>query len=243
LLSDLLRRLLPRGDSVPNPAPNLSSAAASAAGAAQPVSPEGPRPLTPAEGHARHSLGLEQFLAQMKAQEPLRLLDVGGATQANVEFLTSLGHKLFSEEFLRPLAPSGVDAPGDAATAPDQQSVDAFLRQNLEFPAGWFDGVLLWDSLEFLPPPLLKAAVERLHHVTKPGAYLLAFFHSDEKAPEVATYSYRIHDSSTLTLAHRQMRRPCQSFNNRSVEKLFQRFQSVKFFLARDHLREVIVRR
>ena len=39
------------------------------------------------------------------------------------------------------------------------------------------------------------------------------------------------------------MRRPLQLFNNRGVEKLFQRFHSVKFFLARDHLREVIVRR
>jgi hypothetical protein len=39
------------------------------------------------------------------------------------------------------------------------------------------------------------------------------------------------------------MRRPVQRFNNRGVEKLFQRFQSVKFFLARDNLREVVVRR
>jgi lysyl-tRNA synthetase class 2 len=34
-----------------------------------------------------------------------------------------------------------------------------------------------------------------------------------------------------------------QIFNNRSLEKLFQDFQSVKFFLTRDRLREVIVRR
>jgi hypothetical protein len=38
------------------------------------------------------------------------------------------------------------------------------------------------------------------------------------------------------------MRRPAQLFNNRSLEKLFHRFESVKFFLTREQLREVIVK-
>jgi hypothetical protein len=44
-------------------------------------------------------------------------------------------------------------------------------------------------------------------------------------------------------LVDRGRRRPAQFFNNRSLERLFQDFQSVKFFLTRNHLREVIVRR
>jgi hypothetical protein len=31
-------------------------------------------------------------------------------------------------------------------------------------------------------------------------------------------------------------------YNNRSLEKLFARFESVKFFLTRERLREVIVK-
>jgi hypothetical protein len=38
------------------------------------------------------------------------------------------------------------------------------------------------------------------------------------------------------------MRRPAQLFNNRSLEKLFGRFESVKFFLTKERLREVIVK-
>jgi len=34
-----------------------------------------------------------------------------------------------------------------------------------------------------------------------------------------------------------------QYFNNRSIERAFQAAASVKFFLTRDNLREVIVRR
>ena len=243
MLRDLLKRLLPGPDPARKPSPDISSGADGAAAAAQPVSAAAGGTPGLLESTPRHSHGLEQFLSQMQTQGPLAVLDVGGVTQANVEFLTNLGHRLYSEDFLRVAAAGGAPGQADPPAAPGQESVDAFLRENLDFPAGWFDGVLLWDSLEFLPPPLLKATVERLYYVTKPGAYLLAFFHADEKAAEVATYSYRIHDSSTLMLARRHMRRPCQPFNNRSVEKLFHRFQSLKFFLARDHLREVIVRR
>jgi hypothetical protein len=44
-------------------------------------------------------------------------------------------------------------------------------------------------------------------------------------------------------MAQRSRRKPAQIFNNRNLEKLFQEFSSVKFFLTRDHLREVIVKR
>ena len=77
----------------------------------------------------------------------------------------------------------------------------------------------------------------------KPGSYLLAVFQSHEKAQSVAQYSFRIRDSKTLLVADHGVRKPQQVFNNRSLEKLFQDFESLKFFLARDKLREVIVRR
>jgi hypothetical protein len=185
---------------------------------------------------------LEQFLSHLQKRDSLRVLDVGGVTQANVSFITELGHKLYAEDFLRALDASL--AQGEPGAELDARLVQAFLSQNLDFPEGHFDGILLWDALEFLPPPLLKATIDRLFRITKhDSSSLLAFFHAEEKAVSVPVYSYRISDASTLLLARREMRRPLQLFNNRGVEKLFQRFHSVKFFLTRDHLREVIVRR
>jgi hypothetical protein len=198
---------------------------------ARPVKPEAHTTNTPDTDHVRHSHGLEQFFSYVHGQASLRILDAGGVTQANVGFITGMGHKLHTEDFLRVL-----DS-GDAV-GPEE-----FLKQNLDYAPGSLDGALLWDVLEFLPEPLLSATISRLHRVTKPGSYLLAFFHADEKAVSVPVYSYRISDASTLQLASPQMRRPVQRFNNRGVEKLFHTFQSVKFFLTRDHLREVIVRR
>jgi hypothetical protein len=207
-----------------------------------------PAPRKPAvdagqmRSYSRHSNGLEQFFGHIQGEPALRLLDLSGASQANVAFITNLGHRLYSEDFLRSLDLAFAD--GDFyENQADPRRAEAFLDQNLSFPDNHFDGALLWDVLEFLAPPLLKAAVERLSRVVKPGSYLLAIFHADERAGAVPIYSYRIADGGTLVLSPHGMRQPAQFFNNRAVERIFPLFESVKFFLTRDALREVIVKR
>jgi hypothetical protein len=170
------------------------------------------------------------------------VLDLGGVTQSNVSFATNLGHKLYCDSFLRVLATTSFPSE-EGSEGPSPAQAEAFLDQTLGFPEAYFDGILLWDALEFLPPAMLKATVDRLFKIAKPGAYMLVFFHADEKAATVPVYSYHISSSLRLRLDQLDMRNPTVRFNNRGVEKLFQRFQSVKFFLARDNFREVIVRR
>src|SRR5262249_44577038 len=120
---------------------------------------------------------------------------------------------------------------------------EVFLANALNFPDEQFDGALVWDVLEYLTAPLLTAVVARLRAMLRPQASLLAVFHADEPSESVPVYSYRIRDHRTIQMAPRGKRKPAQIFNNRSLERMFQDFHSVKFFLTRDHLREVIVRR
>ncbi|HVO99592.1 MAG TPA: class I SAM-dependent methyltransferase [Bryobacteraceae bacterium] len=190
----------------------------------------------------RHSHGLEQFCASLQERPGLSILDMAGASQSTVSFVTGFGHRLYSDDFLHHLDACFGD--GDFyenQTHPNK--VERFLEGALAFEEGAFDGALVWDTLQFLTPQLLQIVVERLHRIVRPGSYLLAFFHSEEKMEAIPTYSFRISDHRTIALVERGRRRPAQFFNNRGLEKLFQDFQSVKFFLTRDHLREVIVRR
>jgi len=192
--------------------------------------------------YTRHSNGIEQFFDQIQSEPGLRILDLSGASQANIAFITNLGHKLYSEDLLQSLDLAFGD--GDFfANQLEPARAAAFLAQSLSFPDEEFDGVLAWDVLEYLAPPLLAAAVERLNRAMKPGSALLAMFHAEERAEAIPVYYYRICDASTLLLTFRQERRPAQYFNNRAVERLFQSCAAVKFFLTRDALREVIVRR
>jgi hypothetical protein len=190
---------------------------------------------------SRQSRGLEQFFSYIRDQTGLTILDLGGASQANVSFITNLGHKLYSVDLLRSMEETfGTD---DLTEQSNPGRIDYLLRQNLDYPEDTFDGVLVWDVLEYMAPALLSATLERLHHITKPTSYVLCFFHSDERAGTVPFYSFRIQDFNVLQVSQRGSRRPAQLFNNRTLEKLFQRFDSVKFFLTRENLREVIVKR
>ena len=120
--------------------------------------------------------------------------------------------------------------------------IEYFLKQALDYPDGHFDGVLVWDVLEYLTPALLNAVVERLHKVVRPKSYMLAFFHSDDKLQGVPSYTFRIAQVNSLEISQQGERKPAQLFNNRSLEKMFGRFESVKFFLTRERLREVIIK-
>jgi hypothetical protein len=183
----------------------------------------------------RHSNGLDQFFSYIKGESGLSILDLAGANQSNVSYITNLGHRIYSEDFLRSLR--------FASNGDGQPDLDTFLTQNLNHPEASFDGVLVWDVLEYLSAPMLVATIERLFRITKPGSYLLAVFQAQEKSESVPEYQFRIQDSKTLLVAGKGRHKPEQVFNNRSLEKLFHEFESLKFFLARDKLREVIVRR
>jgi 2-polyprenyl-3-methyl-5-hydroxy-6-metoxy-1,4-benzoquinol methylase len=188
----------------------------------------------------RQSRGLEQFFGYIRDQSGLTVLDLGGATQQNVNFITNLGHRLYSEDFLQILHETfGVN---DTVDQSNPGRIEYFLRQALDYPEGQFDGVLIWDVLEYLEPPLLAAVMERLQKIVRPKSYMLAFFHSDEKLDAAPFYTFRIQEVNQLLVAQQGTRRPAQLFNNRSLEKLFGRFESVKFFLTKERLREVIVK-
>ena len=188
----------------------------------------------------RQSRGLEQFFFNLHDQVGLHILDLAGASQQNIDFLTSLGHKVYSANVGYSMEecfgsdPSGQTNPG---------RIEYFLRTNFDYPSQTFDGVLMWDAMQFMGPALLNATVERLADIMRPKSYLLAFFTVNDKVQEVSSYAFRIQDDKTLMVTDRGMRSTGHVFNNRSLEKLFGKFESVKFFLTRDNLREVIVRR
>jgi 2-polyprenyl-3-methyl-5-hydroxy-6-metoxy-1,4-benzoquinol methylase len=199
-----------------------------------------PRNTTPDSVSTRQSRGLEEFFRNIRDQSGLTILDLGGATQQNVTFITNLGHRLYSEDFLQIMNETfGVD---DTVDQSNPGRIEYFLKQTLDYPEHHFDGVLIWDVLECMTPALLTAVVERLHKIVRPKSYMLSFFHSDDKLQAVPFYTFRIQEVNLLNVSQQGMHRPVQLFNNRSLEKLFGKFESVKFFLTKERLREVIVK-
>src|SRR5437763_9483630 len=91
---------------------------------------------------SRQSRGLQEFFTYIRDQTGLTILDLGGATQQNVSFITNLGHRIYSEDFLRILH----ETFGEGGTEEQSNAgrIEYFLRQALDYPEGHFDGVLVW---------------------------------------------------------------------------------------------------
>jgi hypothetical protein len=195
----------------------------------------------PPSTHSRHSSGFDQFCNLLQSSENLSILDVSGASQANVSFITELGHRISSDDLIGIMEECfGSDfAEGQQSAANAQR----FLDQALNFPAESFDGALVWDTLQFLGAPLIEQTVEQLLRIMRPRGAILAFFNADEKALRVPVYSYRIQDRQNLLQVPRGMTQGSQFFPNRMIERLFAQSASLKFFLTRGSSREVLVRR
>jgi Methyltransferase domain len=189
----------------------------------------------------RHSSGFDQFCTMLRSSESLSILDMSGASQANITFITDFGHRISSDDIVGTMEEcfGGNFAEAQQAASTAQR----FLDQTLTFADESFDGALVWDALQFLSSPLLEHTVEKLLRVMRPGGIMLVFFNADEKAVSIPVYNYRVQDQKTLLQVRRGGYQQSQYFNNRRLEKLFESASSMKFFLTRDHLRELIVRK
>jgi len=101
--------------------------------------------------------------------------------------------------------------------------------------------VLIWDVLEYMAPALLAATIERV--IAYPPRQLPAgVLHVEDRVPlSLST------PSASLTPATRQVAATLSAnqyiLHQPKPEKLFADFESVKFFLTRDRLREILIKR
>jgi SAM-dependent methyltransferase len=187
---------------------------------------------------SRRSSGLQEFTRLIKTDEVLTLLDLGPTSASNITYLTGLGHKLNSEDILEASADAAYRTTGpDGAITVD---VERFFKDNLVFGDKKFDAVLCWDIPDYLPEPLVKPMIDRLHAALKPGGMVLGFFHTRDAGPNAPYCRYHIAGADVLDMQPVPRFRLQRVFNNRHIETLFQSFKSLKFFLARDYLREVL---
>lgn len=188
---------------------------------------------------SRRSTGFQEFIRAIAAPEGQRILDLGPTSPSNISFITGLGHRAYNEDVLLCSHDPGLLVP--AEDGKKKIDVEHFLAENLVHEKEIFDAVLLWDVPDYLDESLVKPVVERIHRVTKPGGLLLGFFHTRDAGPDAPYYRYHIADKQTLELQRGPQFRLQRVFNNRHIENLFHDFASIKFFLGRDNIREVLV--
>jgi SAM-dependent methyltransferase len=219
---------------------------------------EGPTPGQRTQRLTRRSSGLAELAKILASEDVVCVLDLGSTSAANIRYLTERGHKIYSEDLLTASTdPSLLTRDEEGNAILDSKK---FLSENLVYSAARFDLVLCWNLADYLDETLVKPVVGRLWSLLKPGGMLLAFFHTREAGPDAPCYRYHIVGADTLEMQHIEARREMRKgptgvthtavggefrlqrvFNNRHIENLFRDFASIKFFLARDNVREVLV--
>ena len=206
----------------------------------------------------RRSSGWAEVSRSLKSEDPLCILDIGATSAANIRYLTAMGHRIYSEDLLE----ASTDPSLSTQNEQGQPILDArrFLADNLVYQSAHFDIVFCWNLADYLDESLVKPVVGRLWSMLKPGGMMLAFFHTREAGPDAPCYRYHMTGTDTLEMQHIEARRDQRRgptgvfhtaieksfrlqrvFNNRHIETLFRDFGSIKFFLTRDNIREVLV--
>ena len=206
-----------------------------------------------AQKQTRRSSGMGELARSLGAQEGLCILDLGPTSPSNIRYFTERGHKSYSEDLLL----ASLDP---ALAIKDEQGnkildEKRFLSENLVYPSSHFDVVFCWNLADYMDESLVKPVVGRLWTSLKPGGMLLAFFHTRDAGADAPCHRYHIMNNDTLEMhpiaVHPEAGRGPSGgkvnfrlqrvFNNRHIENLFRDFASIKFFLARDNVREVLV--
>jgi len=207
---------------------------------------------------SRRSSGLGELSRVWASEEPLCILDLGATSPANIRYFTERAHKIYSEDLLTASTDPSLATKDEHGNAVLDSRV--FLEENLVYPAAQFDVVLCWNLPDYLDESLVKPVVGRLWSVLKPGGMMLAFFHTRDAGPDAPCYRYHITGTDVLDMTpivpQREVRRgPTGAvhravgqgfrlqrvFNDRHIENLFRDFASIKFFLIRYSIREVLV--
>jgi Methyltransferase domain len=190
----------------------------------------------------RHSSGWSKVLARLKAEPGLRVLDIGPTSPNNINFLTNLGHSVYMADLVEEAVKPEWMLP---AVEGEAQGYDAerFLARHMDFGDRKFDVVLLWDALDYIPPSLGDAILDRLTAVLADPGMALAFFHSRSTGPETTFCRYHIGDGDVIHTQEGPDHPILRTYQNRQIEALLQNIGSCRFLLAKDNTREVIVSR
>lgn len=155
---------------------------------------------------SQKSLGLRGLLPDSD-DATLRVLDLGPARSANLDFFSRYGGQLTVADFY-----SGLRGARASTSDDNDRKAEAFAELLPFDHATRFDLVLAWDLLNYLTPQEHQLLMTCLEPFCMPGTAILAFVSTQKEMPP-APSAYSIQDADTLVYEEREGRaRPCPRY-------------------------------
>jgi hypothetical protein len=185
-----------------------------------------------------HTKALPKFLKALSARPQPKLLDLGPVVGHNVTFFgEQLGCKISIEDVAADLERHAREAKLDA--------LPAFFATRFLQPDDSYDGILCWDTFDYLDKKAGPVLAKQLARLLKPDGVLLAIFNASEPKSEPAMYTKNIVVDAT-TLKQRPYpatRGRLKPILNRDIIRMFEPLRVTEQFLLKTNVREVLFRK
>ncbi len=179
---------------------------------------------------------LQKFLGGLQGADNPLLLDLGPVVGSNVTFFgEQLGCRIRVEDIAD-------DLDRHVREGKLEQLPEYFAKRFTQEP-GSVDGILCWDTLDYLDRPAAQALATALCRLLKPEGCLLGLFSTAETPGQFYT-KYVVVDESTLRYrTYPALRQRQRSLLNGDIIKLFKDLRVTDSFLMKSKLREMLFRK
>lgn len=184
---------------------------------------------------------VDDFINSLAKKPDPVVLDIGPVIGSNIEYFLSFGIKVYMEDLLAAYA-----KPKYSTLIDDKVTLDEnkFFAENFSYGNHYFDGLICWDILDYLDAKFAKKFVARISAKMKPGSLVVGFFHTQKGQGPAALHKYRLINESTLEYIPLETRmEPKKIYPSREINQLFPGYQSQKFYLLKNGLLEVMLRK
>ncbi len=173
---------------------------------------------------------LDRICTDLSEVKRPALLDLGAPCSSNIDCFGEKGFKIFVEDFLRNYCEAG-------------QRLSA-MPQLLNYGPASFEGILCWDTFDFLHPDDAPFMAERLYTLLKPRGGLLALFQARDDGTPRKIFRHKITDGERiLHEPSSTMRVQANSYQNREIMQIFSAFEIDKSYHHKSGYREYFFRK
>ena len=183
------------------------------------------------ESVSHTSNAIRLFIKSLERKNDRQILDIGPVCSENINFLARYVMRLYVCDMFLQLN--------------QEQRKDLSLNsfwQNLNYQTESFDGILLWDIIDYLEDNEVSRLVELCIKMLRAGGFVMVFS-LREQVSQTVVNSFVINDSFQLDLRPQpHLDLPFHTRHNREVLSLFASFTLVKSFIYHNGLRQFLFR-
>jgi len=184
-------------------------------------------------GDPHHTSGvLRVFTEQIEKVQDAQVLDLGPVCTENISFFAKRVKRLFvCDMFIR------LDS-AHRSGLPLRQ-----VWKHLDYPSRNFDGIMLWDLIDYLDNDEAHYLLDLCHTMLKPAGMLLAVV-QNQCAVTSKTNSYAVvGDFGVCLRPQPHLRLLWRKRHNRALLDIAAPFTPIKWYIYRDGIREILLKR